>query len=92
MRKNLARGLPCRAQCAVLTRVSFNAFNFGALEMKAKRRSPAMGPLVTFALMIGSAGLIATAAHYLDSHQKTTEQTVAASSSDASHSNANTRQ
>jgi hypothetical protein len=60
--------------------------------MKAKRRSPARGPLVTFALMIGSAGLIAAAAHYLDSHQKTTEQTVAASSTDASRSNANTRQ
>ncbi|HEV3018726.1 MAG TPA: hypothetical protein VGY49_06880 [Burkholderiaceae bacterium] len=55
--------------------------------MKAKRRSPVMGPLLTFGLMLGSVGLIVAAAHYLDSNQKTTEQTVAASASaDPSHS------
>jgi hypothetical protein len=57
--------------------------------MKAKRRSPVMGPLLTFGLMLGSVGLIIAAAHYLDSHQQTTEQTVAAS---ASSDHSNTRQ
>ena len=38
--------------------------------MKAKR-SPARGPLVTFALMIGSVGAVIAISRYVDSHPKT---------------------
>ncbi|HUD24685.1 MAG TPA: hypothetical protein VMQ45_03310 [Burkholderiaceae bacterium] len=56
--------------------------------MKAKRRSPVRGPLLTFALMIGSVGLVVAAARYLDSHQNAAGPTVAASAStDASRPN-----
>ena len=42
--------------------------------MKAKR-SPARGPLVTFALMLGSMGLVIAISRYVDSHPKTPEPT-----------------
>ena len=42
--------------------------------MKAKR-SPARGPLVTFALMIGSVGAVIAISRYVDSHPKTPEPT-----------------
>ena len=53
--------------------------------MKAKRH-PARGPLLTFALMIGSIAAVNAIGHYLDSHRKPAEPTVAASSSAASNS------
>jgi len=54
--------------------------------MKAKRRSPVTGPLLTFGLMIGSVVAVGAIAHYVDTHQKapTPEQTMAASASQAS--------
>jgi hypothetical protein len=55
--------------------------------MKPKR-SPARGPLLTFALMLGSVAAVGVIAHYVDSHQKApTEQTVSASASDSSQPN-----
>jgi hypothetical protein len=52
------------------------------------RRSPARGPLLTFALMLGSVAAVGVIAHYVDSHQKApTEQTVSASASDSSEPN-----
>jgi len=49
------------------------------------RRSPARGPLLTFALMIGSVAAVGAIAHYIDTHQKApTQQTVSASASDSS--------
>ncbi len=42
------------------------------------RRSPARGPLLTLALMIGSVLAVVGVSRYFDSHQKT-EQTVAES-------------
>jgi len=49
------------------------------------RRSPARGPLLTFALMIGSVAAVGGIAHYIDTHQKApTQQTVSASASDSS--------
>jgi len=48
--------------------------------MKA-RRSPARGPLLTFALMIGSVLAVVGVSRYFDSHQKTTGQTVSVSAS-----------
>ena len=42
--------------------------------MKAKS-SPARGPLVTFALMIGSVGAVIAISRYVDSHPKTPEPT-----------------
>jgi Tfp pilus assembly protein PilW len=55
--------------------------------MKAKR-SPVKGPLLTFALMLGSVAVVVVISRYFDSHQKTAqpEQTVAASANGASAS------
>jgi hypothetical protein len=50
--------------------------------MKSKRRSPVAGPLLTLALMVGSVGAVAAIAHYLDSHQRAPEPTVASSTSE----------
>jgi hypothetical protein len=55
--------------------------------MKAKRRSPITGPLLTFGLMLGSIGLVLVAAHYLESPQKSSAQTVATSSTASPESN-----
>jgi hypothetical protein len=52
--------------------------------MKAKR-SPARGPLVTFALMLGSVGAVVAISRFVDSHPKTHEPTtMSASASDGS--------
>ena len=49
--------------------------------MKA-RRHPAKGPLLTFALMLGSVATITAVDRYLDAHHKPAQQsTVAASAS-----------
>jgi hypothetical protein len=53
---------------------------FGAFLMKA-RRSAARGPLLTFALMIGSVLAVVGVSRYFDSHQKTTGQNVSVSAS-----------
>jgi hypothetical protein len=37
----------------------------------AKRRNPIKGPLVTFALMLGSVAAVGAIAHIVDSRQKT---------------------
>jgi hypothetical protein len=50
--------------------------------MKAKR-SPVRGPLLTFALMIGSVVAVGAAAHFYDMHQKAQQQTVSASAGDS---------
>ncbi len=55
--------------------------------MKAKRRSPISGPLLTFGLMLGSVGLVLVAAHYLESHQKSSAPTVATSATGSTDSN-----
>lgn len=56
--------------------------------MKA-RRSPVKGPLLTFALMIGSVAAVGLIAHYYDSHQSKapTAQTTSVSASSASGPN-----
>jgi hypothetical protein len=54
--------------------------------MKA-RRSPARGPLLTFALMIGSVLAVVGVSRYFDSHQKTTGQTVSVSANGSSSQN-----
>jgi hypothetical protein len=53
--------------------------------MKAKR-SPVRGPLLTFALMLGSVAAVVAISRYVDSHpdQKPAEQTVAASANSGS--------
>jgi hypothetical protein len=51
--------------------------------MKA-RRSPARGPLLTFALMIGSVLAVVGVSRYFDSHQKTTAPTVSVSANGSS--------
>ncbi|HEX4585898.1 MAG TPA: hypothetical protein VH183_13805 [Burkholderiaceae bacterium] len=53
--------------------------------MRAKR-NPVRGPLLTFALMIGSVAAVVVISRYVDSHpsQKPAEQTVAASANSAS--------
>ena len=51
--------------------------------MKA-RRSPARGPLLTFALMIGSVLAVVGVSRYIDSHQKTTAPSVSVSSNGSS--------
>ena len=48
--------------------------------MKAKRH-PVKGPLLTFALMLGSVGTIVAVDRYLESHRKHAEPTVATSTS-----------
>lgn len=53
--------------------------------MKA-RRSPARGPLLTFALMIGSVLAVVGVSRYFDSHQKTTGQSVSANGSSSQNS------
>jgi hypothetical protein len=55
--------------------------------MKAKRRSPVMGPLLTFGLMLGSVAAVVGVSRMYEARQaqKSTEQTVAASANDASH-------
>ncbi len=50
----------------------------------AKRRSPVVGPLLTFAIMVGSVVAVAAIAHFVDARQKTSEQ--AATTSVASES------
>ncbi|TMH76926.1 MAG: hypothetical protein E6H52_05395 [Betaproteobacteria bacterium] len=52
------------------------------------RRSPVKGPLLTFALMLGSVAVVVVISRYFDSHQKTAqpEQTAAASASGGSAS------
>jgi hypothetical protein len=54
--------------------------------MKA-RRSPARGPLLTFALMIGSVLAVVGVSRYFDSHQKTTGQNVSVSASGSASQN-----
>jgi hypothetical protein len=54
--------------------------------MKA-RRSPARGPLLTFALMIVSVLGVVGVSRYFDSHQKTTGQTVSVSGNGSSAQN-----
>ena len=54
--------------------------------MKA-RRSPARGPLLTFALMIGSVLAVVGVSRYFDSHQKTTSQAVSVSANGSSSQN-----
>ena len=55
--------------------------------MKA-RRSPARGPLLTFALMIGSVLAVVGVSRYFDSHQKTTAgQSVSVSANGGSSQN-----
>jgi hypothetical protein len=53
--------------------------------MKA-RRSPVKGPLLTFALMLGSIAAVVAISRYVDSHpeQKPVDQTVAASANTGS--------
>jgi hypothetical protein len=51
----------------------------------AKRRSPVKGPLMTFALMIGSVVAVGAVAHIFDSRQKTEQPVPAAVASDAAH-------
>ena len=62
-------------------------FNYWSLLMKAKRRSPVMGPLLTFGLMLGSVAAVVGVSRMYEARQaqKSTEQTVAASANDASH-------
>jgi hypothetical protein len=49
-----------------------HSFNLGAFTMAgAKRRNPIKGPLITFALMIGSIVAVGAIAHIVDSKQKT---------------------
>jgi hypothetical protein len=45
------------------------------------RRHPARGPLLTFALMLGSIAAVTAVDRYLESHRKPAEPTVAASAS-----------
>lgn len=49
--------------------------------MKAKRSTPAAGPLVTFALMIASIAAVAAVARYLESRESTTSAPTVVSSS-----------
>jgi hypothetical protein len=48
--------------------------------MKA-RRSPARGPLLTFALMLGSIAAVVAVAHFFEAPPQTPDQTVAVSAS-----------
>jgi len=50
--------------------------------MKAKRRSPVTGPLLTFALMVGSIVAVGAIAHVVDSRQKPAAPAVSAVASD----------
>jgi hypothetical protein len=58
--------------------------------MKA-RRHPAKGPLLTFALMLGSIAAINAVDRYLEAHRKPAEPTVAASASNTDTSRASTQ-
>jgi hypothetical protein len=51
----------------------------------AKRRSPVKGPLLTFALMLGSVAAVTAVAHILDSRQKSEQTAPTAVASDTSH-------
>ncbi len=51
--------------------------------MKAKRRSPVTGPLLTFALMVGSVVAVGAIAHMVDSRQKVAAPAVSAVASDS---------
>jgi len=51
----------------------------------AKRRNPIKGPLITFALMLGSIAAVTAVAHIIDSRQKAEQASVTAVASDASH-------
>lgn len=53
-----------------------------------KRRNPVKGPLITFALMIGSVAAVGAIAHMIDARQKAgqnTPETQVATTSAASH-------
>ncbi len=56
--------------------------------MSSKRRSPVAGPLLTFALMIGSVAAVGLIAHYMDTHPRSSEPTVAATTSQPTAPNA----
>jgi len=56
--------------------------------MSSKRRSPVAGPLLTFALMIGSVAAVGLIAHYIDTHPRSSEPTVAATTSQPGSPNA----
>jgi hypothetical protein len=52
--------------------------------MSRKRPSPLRGPMLTLALMLGSAGAVVAVGEHLDTLQKALEPTVAAAASGAS--------
>jgi len=52
--------------------------------MSRKRKSPFRGPMLTFALMLGSAAVVVTVGEHLDTLQKAPEPTVAAPPAGAS--------
>jgi len=54
--------------------------------MKAKRRSPVTGPLLTFSLMLGSVVAVGAIAHMFDARQKAAEPTVQAVAASAGDS------
>jgi len=55
--------------------------------MSSKQRSPVAGPLLTFALMIGSVAAVGLIAHYIDTHPRSSEPTVAATASQPASAN-----
>jgi hypothetical protein len=74
--------------------IAADTFQSLELVMKAKRRSPVTGPLLTFGLMVASVVAVVAISRVFDTRQKAAAepavQAVAASASDSS--NQNTRQ
>jgi hypothetical protein len=52
--------------------------------MSRKRRSPLRGPVLTMALMLGSAGVVVAVGEHLDTLRKALEPTMAAAAAGAS--------
>jgi hypothetical protein len=72
----------------VLPRGGANLFSTDLLELQmagAKRRSPVKGPLLTFALMLGSVAAVIAVSNVIDSRQKAEQHTPTAVASDSSH-------
>jgi len=59
--------------------------------MKA-RRHPAKGPLLTFALMLGSIAAVNAVDRYLEAHRKPAQPTISASAASADSARAATHQ